>query len=68
MINKLDQIAHVRNNFGRSASDKCTGYTGVVTGYAEYAVADIHVQLSKECDGEIKTTWIEYGRIVFSIK
>lgn len=62
-------MENYREKIGLTATDKITGYTGIVTGFCAYITGcDQYGVTSKSKDGsEIgKTNWIDVNRLSFS--
>lgn len=54
-------------NLGNKAKDKITGFTGVLTGRAEYLTGCTQYSLQPECkeDGSfISANWFDEGRLI----
>lgn len=54
------------NNLGRTATDKITGFTGTITGHAEYLTGCDQYLVQPECDDPHKypdSNWFDEGRL-----
>jgi len=58
----------MESKHGQTATDKITGFTGIVTGHADYITGCDQYLLQPKCKDEawVESRWFDAGRLTFS--